>query len=202
MFNQFVIVGMDTLFVGATTGVLIITNHRAFTHNTTFNRCDIFSVFCHKARDLKFFWEAFRCIVWHFMFNHFVNVSLNRSIFRAFRTSRELIVVTNHRRCRYEPRFSILDFSAFFIHVTRYVEYWNIHLRCIIWHFRFNQFVDMGLHITTIVGISCTSELIVFNGVRCINKTLFGCFDVHSIFRLILSHFQLRNFNRRCITRN
>ena len=98
--------------------------------------------------------------------------------------------------------FSILDFSAFFIHVTRCVEYWNIHLRCIIWHFRFNQFVDMGLHITTIVGISCTSELIVFNGVRCINKTLFGCFDVHSIFRLILSHFQLRNFDCRCITRN
>ena len=193
---------MDTLFVCATARILVVTNNWTFTNNTTFDRCDILSIFCHKACDLKFFWKAFRRIVWHFVFNRFVNMGLNRSIFRAFRTSRELIGVTNHRRCRYMTCFSILNFSSFFIHVTRYIEYWNIHLRCIIWHFGLNQVVDMGLHITAIIGIGCTSKLVITDNVRCIYETLFGCFDVHSIFRLILSHFQLRNFNCRCITRN
>ena len=120
-FNQFVVVGMNAILMSTTTRILVVTNHRTFTNNTAFNWCDILSIFCHKACDLKFFWEAFRCIVWHFMFNHFVNMGLNRSVFSAFRTSSELIVVTNHRRSRDEPRFSILDFSSFFIHVTCYV---------------------------------------------------------------------------------
>ena len=75
-------------------------------------------------------------------------------------------------------------------------------MRCIIWLISFNQFVDMRLNVSAFVGIRRTCKLILINCIRRVHESLFRLFNICSIFGLILSHFQLRNFYRRCITRN
>ena len=201
--NEFVVVGVNSLFVRTTSGVLVFTNNRTRTNDTTLHWSYFFrSILGHKARDLKFFWKAFRCIIWYFVFNHFVNVRLNCTVFSSFRTSGELIGITNHRWRWNKSFLSILDFSSFFVDITGHVKRRNIHLRGVIWHFSLNQFVNVGLYITAIVGIGCTSELIITNHVWCIDEAFRRILNISSIFGLVTSHFQLRDFHRRCVSRN
>ena len=75
-------------------------------------------------------------------------------------------------------------------------------MRRITRNFGFDQFVDVRLHVTSLVGIRRTCKLIFINCIRRVHEALFRLFNISSVFGLILSHFQLRNFYRRCITRN
>ena len=95
--NHFLIVmNSNTLFLSSLTCISIVFNffrtsqswivfHKFFTGFFVYVKCD-----------LNFFRFTFRSITGNVMFNHFINVSLNSSIFSCFRTTRKLIMFTDH----------------------------------------------------------------------------------------------------------
>ena len=82
------------------------------------------------------------------------------------------------------------------------LNFFRFTFRCITRYFSDNLRIDVSLNITTFIEIRSTRELIVTDCIRCIYETFFRIFNFNSIFGLITSHFQFRNIDLRCITRN
>ena len=81
-------------------------------------------------------------------------------------------------------------------------KFWDNNLWCIAWNFGFDQFVDVRLYVATLIGVCHTRELIVTDHIRCIDEACLRIFNICSIFSLITSCFQLRNFYRWSVARN
>ena len=60
----------------------------------------------------------------------------------------------------------------------------------------------MSLNVVSFVHVRHTRELIITNRRRCIHEACFRIFNVGSIFSLVTSYFQPRNFYRWRIARN
>ena len=127
----------------------------------------------------------------HFELNLFIDMRLNMAIISRFRTTSELIGVTNHRYRGHQTSFLTLNDFASFIHVSSNFESWNIHLWCFIWNFRHNLFIDMGLNIATLVRLRASCEFIRTNHRRSCYQTRFRCFDFFTTFIDELSHRSL-----------
>ena len=147
------------MFFRSTVRVLIVTNGWFRSLTSFFNLDQIITEFIHMTSYLQLRNFNNWRFVWHFMYRQTINVRLNVFAIIELGYTRKLIVV-NLRKSIHKTICSRFDFVTCFIDKTRYQQFWNIDLRCIIWHFMFNDFVNMSLNGTVFCGFCTSSEFI------------------------------------------
>ena len=155
-------VSSDTLFLSSLTSVSVVFEIISMACKSRSIIDKFFTCFfVYVKSDLNFFRLTFRRIIWYFVLNDFIDVSLNCSIFSSFGTTRELVSITDHWISWNKSVYRIFDLSSFFVYVTSHRMFDWIYFRCIVRFVSFNQFVDVSLNITSFIEICTTSEPII-----------------------------------------